>query len=76
MMSDELREEYDIAELHPRKNPYAKKLKQQITINLNIDTVTYFKTLAEQIGIPYQTLINLYLADCAEHKRQLSFSWN
>jgi len=74
-MSDELRTEYDIAELHPRKNPYAKKLKQQITINLNIDTVSYFKTLSEQNGIPYQTLINLYLTDCAENKRQPSISW-
>ena len=75
-MSDEPRDEYNIAELPPRKNPYAKKLKQQITINLNTDTVSYFKTLANQTGIPYQTLINLYLTDCAEHKRQLSFSWN
>ncbi len=73
---DELRNEYDIAKLHPRKNPYAKKLKQQITINLNTDTVSYFKALAEQTGIPYQTLINLYLTDCAQNKRQLSFSWN
>ena len=75
-MNDELRTEYDIAELHPRKNPYAKKLKQQITINLNTDTVAYFKTLAEQSGIPYQTLINLYLTDCAENKRHLSLSWS
>ena len=75
-MSDELRMEYNIADLHPRKNPYAKKLKQQITINLNSDTISYFKALAEQTGIPYQTLINLYLADCAENKRQLSLSWN
>ena len=75
-MSDEMRDEYKIAELNPRKNPYAKKLKQQITINLNTDTVSYFKALAEQTGIPYQTLINLYLADCAENKRQLSLSWS
>ncbi len=75
-MSDDMREEYNIADLHPRKNPYAKKLKQQITINLNVDTVSYFKTLAKQTGIPYQTLINLYLTDCAENKRQLSFAWN
>ena len=73
---DEMREEYEIAALHPRKNPYAKKLKQQITINLNVDTVAYFKALSEQTGIPYQTLINLYLADCAEHKRQLRMSWS
>ena len=71
-----MRDEYDIHALHPRKNPYAKKLKQQVTINLNSDTVAYFKTLAEQNGIPYQTLINLYLTDCAENKRQLSISWN
>ncbi len=71
-----MRDEYDIQALHPRKNPYAKKLKQQVTINLNSDTVAYFKALAEQNGIPYQTLINLYLTDCAENKRQLSISWN
>ena len=71
-----MRDEYDIHALHPRKNPYANKLKQQITINLNSDTVAYFKALAEQSGIPYQTLINLYLTDCAENKRQLSISWN
>lgn len=71
-----MRDEYDIRELHPRRNPYARKLKQQITINLNSDTVAYFKTLAEQSGIPYQTLINLYLTDCAENKRQLSITWN
>ena len=75
-MSDELRKEYDIAKLHPRKNPYAKKLKQQITINLNIDTIAFFKSLSDQVGIPYQTLINLYLTDCAENKRKLSISWN
>ena len=71
-----MRDEYNIGELHPRQNPYAKKLKQQITINLNVDTIAYFKALAEQVGIPYQTLINLYLTDCAEHKRQLSVSWS
>ena len=71
-----MREEYNIPDLHPRKNPYAKKLKQQITININTDTVAYFKTLAERMGIPYQTLINLYLTDCAENKRQPSISWN
>ena len=74
-MGDELRSEYDVGALRPRTNPYAKKLKQQITINLNVETVTYFKALAEQTGIPYQTLIKLYLADCAEQKRQLSLIW-
>ena len=54
-----MRDEYEINELHPRKNPYAGKLKQQITINLNADTVAYFKSMAKQSGIPYKTLINL-----------------
>ena len=71
-----MRDEYEINELHPRKNPYAGKLKQQITINLNAYTVAYFKSMAKQSGIPYQTLINLYLTDCAENKRQLSISWS
>ncbi len=75
-MQDEMRDEYDLSELHPRKNPYAKKLKQQITINLNMDTISYFKALSDQTGIPYQTLINLYLTDCAENKRKPSLSWN
>ena len=71
-----MRDEYEINELNPRKNPYARKLKQQITINLDADTVAYFKSMAKQSGIPYQTLINLYLTDCAENKRQLSISWS
>ena len=71
-----MRDEYDIGELNPRKNPYAKKLKQQITINLNTDTIAFFKSLSDQVGIPYQTLINLYLADCAKNKRKLSISWS
>ena len=69
-----MREEYDFS--GAVKNPYAKRLKKQITINLNVDTIDYFKALSGQTGIPYQTLINLYLTDCAENKRQLSFSWN
>lgn len=64
-------DEYDFSKA--RKNPYAKKLKKQITINLDVDTIDYFKALAGQSGVPYQTLINLYLSDCAKHKRQLSW---
>ena len=67
-------EEYDFS--NARKNPYAKKLKKQITINLDVDTITYFKDLAAESGVPYQTLINLYLADCARSKRQLELSWH
>ena len=70
-----MKKEYDIDNLNPRKNPYAKKLKKQITININDDTITYFKNQSEKVGIPYQALINLYLADCVSSKRKLQFSW-
>lgn len=69
-----MRAEYNFS--NARKNPYAKKRKKQITINIDSDTIDYFKTLAESTGVPYQTLINLYLADCAEHKKQLHMTWN
>jgi len=68
--------EYDIKNLNPRKNPYVKQLKQQITININRETIDYFKEESQNTGIPYQTLINLYLSDCVEHKRKLNMSWN
>ncbi len=70
-----MREEYDIKNLNPRANLYAKQLKKQITININIESVDYFKKQAERTGIPYQTLINLYLADCASQNRQLNLTW-
>ena len=69
-----MRKEYDFS--NAVKNPYMKRLKKQITINLNADTVDYFKALAEQSGIAYQTLINMYLTDCAENKRKPTFVWN
>lgn len=68
-------EEYDIENLNPRKNPYSKKLKKQITINIDHDTIEFFKAQSEESGIPYQTLINLYLADCAKNKKRLQMSW-
>lgn len=68
-----MREEYDFS--NAKKNPYAKKLKKQITINIDSSTIDFFKDLAADTGIPYQTLINLYLADCAEQKRKLKMSW-
>lgn len=70
---NEMREEYDFS--GAKKNPYAKKLKKQITINIDAEIVDYFKGMAENTGIPYQTLINLYLSDCAANKKQLNFSW-
>lgn len=57
------------------KNPYAKALKKPITINIDEATVNFFKNQSEIIGIPYQTLINLYLRDCASHNRHLELSW-
>ena len=68
-----MRDDYDFS--NARKNPYAKKLKKQITINIDVDTIDYFKTQSETSGIPYQTLINLYLADCAAEQKQLKLSW-
>lgn len=68
-----MKNEYDFSQA--RKNPYVKKLKKQITINIDSDIIDYFKALAEKAGIPYQTLINLYLKDCAANERQLRLSW-
>lgn len=69
-----MREEYDFTNARP--NPYAKKLKKQVTINLDADTIDYFKGLSESAGIPYQTLINLYLSDCAAHQKKLQMTWS
>ena len=69
-------EEYDIDKLNPRPNPYAKRIKKQITINIDEDTINYFKMEASSTGIPYQTLINLYLSECAANKKKLQFHWN
>lgn len=68
-----MRKQYDFSEA--RRNPYAKRLKRQVTIRLDEQTIGYFKTLAEEIGMPYQTLINLYLRDCAASKRKLAMNW-
>ena len=70
----DMREEYDFS--NAEKNPYAKRMKKQITINIDSDTIDYFKSMAVSSGIPYQTLINLYLTDCAVQKKQLAVSWN
>ena len=71
-----MREEYDISELNPKKNPYASRLKKQITINIDSSTIDYFKSMASDKGIPYQTLINLYLRDCADNQRKIQMSWS
>ena len=71
-----MKKEYNVAELNPRKNPYTNRLKKQVTINIDNDTIDYFKDQSAKSGLPYQTLINLYLADCASKHRQLNLSWN
>ena len=68
-----MRQEYDFSK--PRRNPYAKRLKKRVTIRLDEPTIAYFKDLAEETGIPYQTLINLYLRDCATSGRKLEMDW-
>lgn len=68
-----MRKEYDFSKA--QKNPYASLLKRQVTIRLDEETVKYFKKLAAEAGIPYQTLINLYLRDCAASGRKLSLQW-
>lgn len=68
-------EEYDIDSLNPRSNPYVKELKKQITIKIYPSIIEYFKAQAAQLDMPYQTLINLYLLDCVNNKRELKMSW-
>ena len=68
-----MRDEYDFSQAV--RNPYAKQLKKQITININSDTIDYFKGESEKIGIPYQSLINLYLTDCAQNARKPRVLW-
>ena len=70
---DTMRDEYDIANLNPRKNPYASKLKQQVTMNMKVSTVAYFKEMSEESGIPYQLLINIYLDDCVRKGLRIQF---
>ena len=68
-----MKKQYDFK--NATKNPYARRLKKQVTIRLDEPTIAYFKRLSEETGIPYQTLINLYLRDCAASGKRLSMSW-
>ena len=68
-------EEYDIDRLNPRPNPYAKELKKQVTIKISPNVIEYFKEQANKVRMPYQTLINLYLLDCVNNKRELQMTW-
>jgi predicted DNA binding CopG/RHH family protein len=68
-----MKNEYDFSKSKP--NPYIKKLKKQITIRLDIETIDYFKKVSEETGVPYQNLINLYLMDCANRHKKPDFAW-
>ena len=68
-----MRAEYDFSKAV--KNPYAVQLKKQITIRLDEESISYFKSISEDVGIPYQSLINLYLRDCAASNRKLNLKW-
>ena len=68
-----MRNEYDFSK--GKKNPYASQLKKQITIRLDEGSISYFKGVSEKVGIPYQSLINLYLRDCAISHRKLNLTW-
>jgi predicted DNA binding CopG/RHH family protein len=70
-----MKAEYDLSKMKSRRNPYAKRLKKQITLRLDPDVIEYFKRKSEKKGIPYQTLINLYLQDCRASHRDLKVSW-
>ena len=68
-----MRKEYDFSSA--RKNPYAAQLKKSVTIRLDPESISYFKSLSEETGIPYQNLINLYLKDCAASKKKINLAW-
>ena len=70
-----MKDEYDLSKMKSRKNPYAKRLKKQITIRLTLETIDYFKSLAAETGMSYQNLIDLYLNDCAQKHKKLEINW-
>lgn len=70
-----MKKEYDFLQMRSRRNPYASKLKKQVTIRMGDDVISYFKSMADETGIPYQSLINLYLRDCVAHDRKPDLTW-
>ncbi|MBP7616624.1 MAG: BrnA antitoxin family protein [Steroidobacteraceae bacterium] len=71
----EMKAEYDFSKMKSRKNPYASKLKKPVTMRLSEDVVEYFKAMAQEAGVPYQSLINLYLRDCLAQNRRIQMKW-
>ncbi len=70
-----MKAEYDFSKMKSRKNPYTSKLKKQVTIRMGEDVIEYFKNMADETGIPYQSLINLYLRDCVSKHRKIDVNW-
>jgi uncharacterized protein (DUF4415 family) len=70
-----MKSEYDLSKMKSRSNPYAKRLKRQVTLRIGEDVIEYFKKEAAETGIPYQSLINLYLRDCVAAQRKLRLQW-
>jgi predicted DNA binding CopG/RHH family protein len=70
-----MKAEYDLSRMKSRRNPYASKLKKPVTMRLSEDVLAYFKNMAVDAGVPYQSLINLYLRDCVTQRRQVQIAW-
>jgi predicted DNA binding CopG/RHH family protein len=70
-----MKHDYDLSQMKSRPNPYAKRLKKQVTLRMSEEVIDYFKTMAEETGIPYQSLINFYLMDCVASDRKLQMKW-
>lgn len=70
-----MKKEYDLSKMKSRQNPYAKMLKKQVTLRMSPEVVEYFKKMADETHIPYQSLINLYLMECSASKRKLDMKW-
>ena len=71
-----MKDEYDFSKMKSRKNLYASKLKKSVTIRLGEDVISYFKDMAEESGVPYQSLINLYLRDCMSNHKKIDINWH
>ena len=69
-----MRTEYDLSKMKFRRNPYAARLRKPVTIRLGTDIVSYFKSMAKEMGVPYQNLINLYLRDCVQAHRKIEWT--
>lgn len=70
-----MKAECDFSKMKPRMNPCASKLKKPVTMRLSADVVEYFKGMAAEAGVPYQSLVNLYLRDCLAQKRRVHIEW-